>query len=299
MFKPTRFLLRFSAVARRCAVASLSVAAVACLPIGGGDTASTDKEGRSVTKDDVLAVTTALIATTQLAGVAFDPNDPAQMQKDAAKLAEKVEARAKIAAPCATVTRADKSVTLDFGAGCAPANTGVLLVGKATASVSVANKDGKDTAVLDFQLTGFGTSGRPASGAATIKGTAGTDRWDVEVAANLTAGTAQVTGGVASQLGKITLNGAAFEGVVFDTLPATSVKLEEGKAAVEVTGTALALAKGDCYPSNGKIEFSTAGVKTRLEFSAETKASGKAAWFPPLSKKAEDVQLPGLGWKCK
>jgi hypothetical protein len=45
--------------------------------------------------------------------------------------------------------------------------------------------------------------------------------------------------------------------------------------------------------------LSAAGVKATLAFTASTAQTGIAQFTPPLSKKADDKELPGLGWKCR
>ena len=281
-------------------VAMLGVACV-CLACFGCDAlqgAAGEPDGTAKTStktEDLVAVALALVGSAQLADVLV-VDDIATLGQQAAVVAEQVEARAKVKAPCAQISRTDTTVVVDFGSGCAPAGAKLSLSGKVTAAVATGEKDGKKTLELQLTFDAFGVDDKIATGAGTMQAVPGTELWAVAIALNMTSGTAAAVGGVDAQIGKIQVAGGSYNGLTFGTMPDT--KVQRDKTEIGVTVTDLLLEKGACYPSNGTIVFNTAGVKTTIAFAATTKDSGIAQLTPPLQKTAKDQELPGVGWKC-
>ncbi len=278
--------------------ALLTLASVSCLGCDALQGAAGDDGGEPQTSaktEDLIAVALALVGSAQLADVLV-VDDIATLEQEAAVVAEKVEARAKIKAPCAQVSRSDKTVTVDFGAGCSPAGAGLSLSGKVIAAAGTGDKDGKKTLELQLTFDSFGVDDKTASGSGTFQAVPGTDMWAVAIALNMTSGTAAAVGGVDAVIGKIQVAGSAYEGVAFSTMVDTMVSRDKSDVLVDVTD--LLLETGACYPSHGSIVFTSAGIKTTLAFEASTKDSGIAKLTPPLQKTPKDQELPGVGWKC-
>ena len=270
----------------------LPLTLMGCLPFGeAADDAKTNAGGAAVKVEDVYAATMALVATTQLSHVFVGSPDEA-FDKDAKATAAELEIALKSGASCIKVTRADAALTLDFGAGCAPPNSPVKIQGKVVATLSI--EKGKSMTV-DMVLSDFASADKTASGTGKLKATKNATGMDANVTMAMTAGTAVLNGGINVALA-VANDKKSFSSVAFSTVDPTTVKVD--KAAFVVTAADVTFNAAQCYPSNGSIGFDASGVKASLAFSADTASTGVAKFTPPLSKKAEDQALPGLGWKC-
>ena len=269
-------------------ILTLSLATACAGLLDGGDDGG--GSGGTVKVDDVYAATLTLVGTAQLATVFCTGPDQA-FDVDAEVAAEDVEKALKDGASCAKVTRTGAKLSLDFGAGCAPPNSPVKLQGKAEATLAV--DKGKSIQVT-LQLNDFGTSNESATGSGTfsiVKTAAGAD---VILAVEGTSGNSQLSGGAVVN---VAYDGAGYSSVVVNTNDPTFVTVGPSKLTVDADG--VTHKAGDCYPSGGSIQATFAGVKATLAFDAGTPSSGVAKFTPPLSKKTEDLQLPGLGWACQ
>ncbi len=284
------------AISRRSApiFALLAISVSACLPFGTeSTTASTTPSNEGGLKiEDVYGATMALVATSQLSGIVSSESNIGQ--DDANVVAGRLRAGLAKQA-CATVGGEGATITVDFGSGCSLPGSSLEVVGKATMTVSVNGTGADATLKVDMTVDGFGAGGKTATGAASITAKAAADGQDVDIATTMTAGDAALLGGV--HVDVMGTPGAAPTKVVFSTLPDTTVT--SGKSTLAVDASAVTFATGDCYPSAGTVVLSAAGVKATLAFSASTAQTGIAQFTAPLSKKADDKELPGLGWKCR
>lgn len=272
-----------------------SLIGTACLPIATTDdgTATSTESGSKLSIEDVYAATMALIATSQLTGMLHGESGVSQDGAEA--IAQRIRDRLGKQA-CLAVSGSGAVVTVDFQAGCALPGSPIPLQGKASATVAVSTAAGVSSVVLDLTLDGFGSGGKTATGAATLAMTEASDGLDIDLTTAMTAGDAALAGGIHVDV----LMDSSTDTVtktVTSTLADTVVK--SGTAALAVDASAITLVAGDCYPSAGSIVFTSAGIKATLAFDADTAATGTAQFTPPLSKKAEPKQLPGLGWKCQ
>ncbi len=266
----------------------------ACLPIesGSSDTAEPAAQGAAPKVEDAFAAAMSLVSTAQLSALLQGETNPGAESADAvaARIRGAVQAGA-----CVQVSGSGPTVVLDFGAGCALPGGALALVGKATITVKVVGTGATAQIVLDVLLDAFGSGGRTASGGATVTALRDAAGLTMDIAAALTSGQAGLSGGVEVNL-VFPVGGVGGKSVM-RTLPLTTITSGSAKMGVEATD--VTLARGDCYPSAGSIIVTSAGVKATLTFLSATATSGVAQFTPPLSKKAEDMQLPGLGWKCK
>jgi hypothetical protein len=265
----------------------------ACLPFGGEESGTQAAAGGgAIRADDVYAATMALIGSTQLVGLIDGETEVSD--EAAATIAGRVRDRLS-AQTCLAVGGQAASVTIDFKAGCTLPGSPIALVGKATVSVSVSGDGASRKLVMDIALDDFGAGGKTATGGATLTASKAGDGLEVELAVKMLAGDAALSGGMHADVMVDSGTGKATK-VVFSTLPDTVVT--SGSAALAVDASAVTFAAGSCYPSAGSIVFTSAGLKATLAFDSDTAQSGTAQFTPPLSKKAEPMQLPGRGWKC-
>lgn len=273
-----------------CACLSLA----ACLPIesGSGDKPASAPAGAAPKVEDAFAAAMSLVSTAQLASLLQTEANPGDETADvvAARIRNAVQAGA-----CVQVSGSGPTIVLDFGTGCALPGGAMALVGKATATVKIVGSGATAQIVLDVVLDAFGSGTRTASGGATLTATRDAAGLTMDIAAAMTNGEAGLSGGVHVDL-VFPIGGVGGKSVI-RTLPLTTITSGSAKMAVEATD--VTLARGDCYPSAGSILVTSAGIKATLAFLHTTATSGVAQFTPPLSKKAEDKQLPGLGWKCK
>ena len=273
---------------------TLAITSTGCLPFGA-ETASTTAEPSTdggLKIEDVYGATMALVATSQLSGIVASETNIGQ--DDANIVAGRLRAGLAKQA-CATVGGEGATISVDFGAGCTLPGSSLEVVGKATMTVTVQGTGADASLRVDMTVDGFGAGGKTATGAASITAKAAADGQDVDIATTMTAGDAALLGGV--HVDVMSTPGAAPTKVVFSTLPDTTVS--SGKSTLAVDASAVTFAAGECYPSGGTVVLSAAGVKATLAFTASTAQTGIAQFTPPLSKKADDKELPGLGWKCR
>ena len=264
----------------------------ACLPLGAESTTATTTSNEGGLKiEDVYGATMALVATSQLSGIVS--SESSFGQDDANAIAGRLRAGLAKQA-CASVDGDDATITVDFGAGCTLPGSALEVVGKATMNVSVQGSGADATLKVDMTVDGFGAGGKTATGAAAITAKMAADGQDVDIATTMTAGDAALLGGV--HVDVMSTPGAAPTKVVFSTLADTTVT--SGTSTLAVDASAVTFATGDCHPSGGTVVLSAAGVKATLAFSTSTATTGIAQFTPPLSSKAGDKDLPGLGWKC-
>jgi hypothetical protein len=281
-------------------IRALCTATLALLTTAGCDlslpasTDTTQAQGGSLSQDEAIAAVTGLVASGQMGSLLFDPGNPT-LDKDALAFAIRVETAVKASSgPCVSVTRKDASVSLDFGAGCPIGPSGARLQGKVTVGATI----GQGQAVATLVLDQFGAHDKTATGGTTITAKPATGKWDLTIATATTAGKASVSGGLQAQIGAVTVEGAGYQGLAFDTLPQTFVTGAD-KGQVNVTATGVVQEKAACWPSHGSILFESAGIKSTLTFDATTGTSGVAQWKPPLSLKSEPLDLQARGWNCK
>ena len=279
----------------------LAFALAAGMPVAGcvpfttatDDTTTQTSTGSQLSIEDVYAATMALIATAQLTDLVA--GEQGVSQDGAETIAGRIRDRLSTQS-CLKVGGTGATITIDFQSGCALPGSPIPIQGKATATASVAAAGGQSSLVLDLTLDDFGSGGKTATGAATLSMSEAADGTDIDLTTAMTTGDAALAGGVHvdvlidSSTDKVTKT-------VTSTLPNTVVK--SGDAALAVDASAVTFAAGDCYPGAGSIVFTSAGVKATLAFDANTASSGEAQFTPPLSKKSEAKQLPGLGWKCQ
>lgn len=266
-----------------------------CLPIATTDdgSATTNESGSKLSIEDVYAATMALIAASQLTGMLHGETGVSQDGADA--IAQRIRDRLG-KQTCLAVSGSGATVAIDFQGGCALPGSPIPLQGKASATVSVSTAAGVSSVVLDLTLDAFGSGGKTATGGATLSMTEASDGLDVDLTTAMTAGDAALAGGIHVDVPMDSSTDTVTKSVT-STLADTVVK--SGTAALAVDASAVTLVAGDCYPSAGSIVFTSAGIKATLAFDADTAATGTAQFTPPLSKKAEPKQLPGLGWKCQ
>ncbi len=286
------------AVLRLSAAAWLLCAASCDLPLGGSssDPATSTGGGVAMSQDDALAVAGSLLATARLSGALFDPSNP-NLDANSAAFAKRVSGSWKASSPCVIVTNTTQTVSLDFGAsGCPLGQTGLRLVGKVSLSAQV----DASAAIVTAQLSNFGLGGgQTASGGASISAKPGQSQWNLGITTAMTAGSLQLNGGIDATVGQMTVNAQAYQGIELNTQAGTYVLLSDGKSKVNVTATDVVHEQGACWPSLGKIVFSSAGIESTVTFSSVTKTAGVAQWKPPLSLKSQDLELPAHGWNCQ
>jgi len=261
----------------------------ACLPLDNDDPPAAPPA--SVKLDDVYAATMALVGASQLSHV-FVTGPDQSFDVDPIAAAQAVEDAVKAGASCVKVTRNDAELTFDFGAGCAPPKSPIAIQGQAVASMSV--ETGKSISVT-LELTDFGTADKRSTGSGTLKVTKAADGADVDLTLQASAGTAQIQGGVHVDL-LVDDQGTSFRSLSLSTIDPTTVTVGESTLSMNVDG--VTLDAGQCYPGAGSILATVAGVKATLAFTVDTPSTGVAKFTPPLSKKVDDLQLPGLGWTC-
>ncbi len=260
---------------------------------GGGSTDNTDSGG-ALTIEDIIASTMALLGTSQLAGVFV--NDPAQaFDITGEEYAKKIEAAHAKLKTCYTLSRKAATLTLDFGTGCTPPGGAIAIKGKAECTLAI-DKATKTLSVA-MNLTDFGAGEKTATGTATMTATGSATSADVKFVVDMKTGDAAATGGMTVKM-TVAADKKSYDKVQFDTVNPTTVSVS-GKKGVIIEATTVTYEGGACYPSAGTILVTYAGIKSTIKFTADTKTSGACKYTPPLSKKEQDKQLPGLGWKCK
>ncbi len=282
-----------SSIHALAAVTALALVMSGCLPFGDeGAAKDSGPKGDGVKLEDVYAATMALVGTSQLTHV-FVPSPDEAFDGDAAAMATDIEAALKANATCVTVSRDGAKLTLDFGAGCAPPKSGVTIQGKVEATLAV---DKGKSMTVSLALTDFGASDKTASGTGSLKVAKAADGFDLTVTVNASAGDAVLEGGLTVDL-VVASDKKSFASMAFSTVDPTKVTVGTSELLVDADG--VTFGPDACYPSAGSILVTSAGLKATLAFNADTASTGVAQFTPPLSKKADDKQLPGLGWKCK
>ena len=279
-------------IARALALGAI-VFTVGCEALTGGGESTEPKTTMKV--EDVYAATLALVGSSQLPDALLaDPAGAVPTAEEAAKKAH--DALQKSGDKCVTSSVAGAVLTVDFGAGCKPPNSQVVISGKVAATYVVKAGPPKSLEV-SLVLTNFGAGDKSASGTGKLTATPNATGAAVTVQIDMTAGDAVLAGGITADV-FIDSASDAYQKVVFSTIDPTEVTVGETKVAV--VATKVTFDKDACYPSDGSVVGkSSSGLKFTIAFDANTATSGTAKLTKPLLSTPVDQALPGIGWKCK
>lgn len=278
---------------RMTALILVGTLAMGCDLLGSSDSSTTEKKG-TLKLEDIYAATLALVASSQLSGVfVADPSGDIPTAEEAAQKAH--AALQAVPDKCVQSSVSGAVLTVDFKDGCQAPGSPVAIKGVVEGTYTV--KDGPPKALqVSLKFTNFGSGDKTATGTGKLVASPTATGYTATVEVKMSTGTAALDGGFTAAI-SVDKDKKAFEKVVLTTVDPTTVSVDDSKVTVQATD--VTFEAGACYPSAGKIFFTSAGVEATLAFDANTKATGIAKFTKPFLKTPKDQELPGIGWKCK